>query len=71
MISYLPLAHIYEVCMEIDSFIKGCKIGYASAQTLFDQSPRLKKGQRSDCRALKPTIFAFVPVLFTVYFCII
>lgn len=61
-IGYLPLAHILEVCAELVVLYKGCRIGYSSAQTLFDRAPKIKKGSKGDCIALKPTLMACVPV---------
>ncbi|ETN80559.1 AMP-binding enzyme [Necator americanus] len=63
-IGYLPLAHILEVCAELVTLTKGVRIGYSSAQTLFDRAPKIKKGCRGDCYALKPTLMACVPVSF-------
>ena len=62
-IGYLPLAHILEVCAELVVISKGCRIGYSSAQTLFDRAPKIQKGTHGDCRALKPTLIACVPAI--------
>ncbi|KAK6765019.1 hypothetical protein RB195_025090 [Necator americanus] len=62
-IGYLPLAHILEVCAELVTLTKGVRIGYSSAQTLFDRAPKIKKGCRGDCYALKPTLMACVPAV--------
>ncbi|CAJ0609992.1 unnamed protein product [Cylicocyclus nassatus] len=62
-IGYLPLAHILEVCGELVTLSKGVRIGYSSAQTLFDRAPKIKKGTRGDCFALKPTLMACVPAV--------
>ncbi|KAE9415387.1 hypothetical protein Angca_008629 [Angiostrongylus cantonensis] len=62
-IGYLPLAHILEVCCELVTITKGVRIGYSSAQLLFDGAPKIQKGTRGDCYALKPTLIACVPVL--------
>uniref|UniRef100_A0A914DF01 long-chain-fatty-acid--CoA ligase n=1 Tax=Acrobeloides nanus TaxID=290746 RepID=A0A914DF01_9BILA len=62
-IGYLPLAHILEVCAEIVCLSKGCRIGYSSAQTLHDRAPKIQKGSKGDCRALKPTLIACVPAV--------
>lgn len=61
-IGYLPLAHILEVCAELVVISKGCRIGYSSAQTLFDRAAKIQKNSRGDCAALKPTLIACVPV---------
>ncbi|EYC42543.1 hypothetical protein Y032_0527g2962 [Ancylostoma ceylanicum] len=62
-IGYLPLAHILEVCGELVTLTKGVRVGYSSAQTLFDRAPKIKKGTRGDCYALKPTLMACVPAI--------
>ncbi|GMT36970.1 hypothetical protein PFISCL1PPCAC_28267, partial [Pristionchus fissidentatus] len=62
-IGYLPLAHILEVCAEIVCQTKGTRIGYSSAQTLFDRAPKIMKGTKGDCYALKPTLMACVPAV--------
>lgn len=62
-IGYLPLAHILEVCAELVVLGKGCRIGYSSAQTLFDRAPKIQKGSKGDCGALKPTLIACVPAV--------
>ncbi|KJH44498.1 CoA ligase 4 domain protein [Dictyocaulus viviparus] len=62
-IGYLPLAHILEVCGELVALTKGIRIGYSSAQSLFDRAPKIKKGSRGDCYALKPTLMACVPAV--------
>ncbi|KIH69359.1 AMP-binding enzyme [Ancylostoma duodenale] len=43
--------------------IQGVRVGYSSAQTLFDRAPKIKKGCRGDCYALKPTLMACVPAI--------
>ena len=50
------------MCAEIVCLSKGCRIGYSSAQTLHDRAPKIQKGSKGDCRALKPTLIACVPV---------
>lgn len=62
-IGYLPLAHILEVCAEMVVFTKGVRIGYSSAQTLFDRAPKILKGEHGDCWALQPTLMACVPAV--------
>lgn len=44
------------------AFLQGTRIGYSSAQTLFDRAPKIMKGTKGDCFALKPTLMACVPV---------
>ncbi|XP_048845160.1 fatty acid CoA ligase Acsl3-like isoform X2 [Brienomyrus brachyistius] len=60
-IGYLPLAHVLELSAEMVCVSHGCRIGYSSAQTLADQSSKIKKGSRGDTTALKPTLMAAVP----------
>ncbi|CEF59382.1 AMP-dependent synthetase/ligase domain-containing protein [Strongyloides ratti] len=62
-IGYLPLAHILEVCAELVVLSKGCRIGYSSAQTLFDRAPKIKKGTKGDTSVLRPTLMACVPAV--------
>lgn len=62
-IGYLPLAHILEVCAEMVVFTKGVRIGYSSAQTLFDRAPKIMKGEHGDCWVLQPTLMACVPAV--------
>ncbi|KAI1725442.1 AMP-binding enzyme domain-containing protein [Ditylenchus destructor] len=62
-IGYLPLAHILEICAELVCLSKGCRIGYSSAQTLFDRAPKIQKGAKGDCGELKPTLIACVPAI--------
>uniref|UniRef100_A0A1I7WBA2 Transposase n=1 Tax=Heterorhabditis bacteriophora TaxID=37862 RepID=A0A1I7WBA2_HETBA len=44
-------------------YMQGVRIGYSSAQTLFDRAPKIKKGTKGDCYALKPTLMACVPAV--------
>uniref|UniRef100_UPI00358FAF28 long-chain-fatty-acid--CoA ligase 4-like n=2 Tax=Myxine glutinosa TaxID=7769 RepID=UPI00358FAF28 len=60
-IGYLPLAHVLELCAEMFVLSRGCRIGYSSAQTLTDQSTRIKRGSQGDVTVLKPTLMAAVP----------
>lgn len=62
-IGYLPLAHILEVCAELIVLSKGTRIGYSSAQTLFDRAPKIRPKTKGDCAALKPTLIACVPAV--------
>ncbi|XP_070692720.1 long-chain-fatty-acid--CoA ligase 4 [Pempheris klunzingeri] len=60
-IAYLPLAHVLEMTAEISCVTYGCRIGYSSAQTLSDQSTKIKKGSKGDCSVLRPSLMAAVP----------
>ncbi|KAI6234042.1 AMP-binding domain-containing protein [Aphelenchoides fujianensis] len=62
-IGYLPLAHIFELCAELILLAKGARIGYSSAQTLFDRAPKIKKGTKGDCAMLQPTLMTCVPAV--------
>ncbi|KAJ1364156.1 Siroheme synthase [Parelaphostrongylus tenuis] len=62
-IGYLPLAHMLELCAELVTTTKGVRIGYSSPQLLFDRAPKIRKGTRGDCYALKPTLIACVPAV--------
>lgn len=42
---------------------RGTRIGYSSAQTLFDRAPKIQKGSKGDCAALQPTLMACVPAV--------
>ena len=48
LISYLPLAHVLELCSEITCLFSGCAIGYSSPQTMADTSTAIKKSQKGD-----------------------
>ncbi|CEF65279.1 AMP-dependent synthetase/ligase domain-containing protein [Strongyloides ratti] len=60
---YLPLAHIFELTVELRCISHGIKIGYCSPQTLIDGAPRLYKYSLCDLKALKPTTMAVVPAV--------
>ncbi|KAI5310600.1 long-chain fatty acid-CoA ligase [Ascosphaera atra] len=59
-ISYLPLAHIFELMVETSAFIWGTKLGYGNPRTLTSQSVRNCKG---DLEELRPTIMVGVPAV--------
>ncbi|KAL8929882.1 MAG: hypothetical protein Q9208_001026 [Pyrenodesmia sp. 3 TL-2023] len=58
LITYLPLAHIFEFMFENASIFWGCTMGYGSAKTLTDTSVRNCKG---DIREFAPTVMVGVP----------
>ena len=60
---YLPLAHIFELTMEIVVLLMGIRVGYSSPLTLTDASPGVKKGQQGDAQVLKPTAMCTVPLV--------
>lgn len=53
-LSYLPLPHVFERCMQISLLTQGCKIGFYQGDTL---------KILEDLTALRPTIFPSVPRL--------
>lgn len=57
IIAFLPLAHIFELIIELTTFWWGCCLGYANSKTLSDGSLRNCK---SDMVELKPTIMVGV-----------
>ncbi len=62
-IAYLPLAHLYELGLELFCLSLGMSIGYATPLTLTDKSTGIKKGCRGDATLLKPTLMAAVPLV--------
>jgi len=62
-LAYLPLAHVLELAAEHAILTLGACIGYGSALTLTDQSPKLQKGTKGDAPTLRPTIIAAVPAI--------
>lgn len=62
-VAYLPLAHIFELCVEVGCLINGIRVAYSTPQTISDTATAIKKGQKGDLRVLKPTIMAAVPVV--------
>jgi len=61
--AYLPLAHIFEFCIESVMLYHGVKFGFATPQTLTDKSPGLAPGQKGDLGLLKPTVMIIVPLI--------
>lgn len=66
-ISYLPLAHVLELAVELSVLAFGARIGYSSPLTLTDMSTKVKKGTQGDVTVLKPTLMAAVPVSTAVF----
>ena len=63
-IGYLPLAHVFELTIEISLLIIGIPIGFSNPQSLTDTSTRIKKGACvGDISALKPTLMCAVPTV--------
>jgi long-subunit acyl-CoA synthetase (AMP-forming) len=63
MLGYLPLAHIFELFVEIHIYHVGGTIGYGSPHTLIDSSVKLAAGQTGDAPTLKPTLMIFAPAV--------
>lgn len=60
LLTYLPLAHIFEFVFENASLYWGSVMGYGNPKTLTDASMRNCKG---DIRELKPTLMVGVPAV--------
>lgn len=63
-LAYLPLAHIFELFIEVTLASLGVQIGYGSPHTLTDTGVKLKRPESvGDAPALKPTIMIFAPAV--------
>lgn len=62
-LSYLPSAHIFELCMELFVLSVGASIGFGSPFTAFKMSPGLMKGTRGDAEVLNPSFTIAVPLV--------
>jgi len=65
-LSYLPLAHIMELAVEITLNHLGCCLGYGTPHTLTPTSVKMKQTtppQQGDAMALKPTVMVFAPAV--------
>ena len=60
---YLPLAHIFELCLEFIMLSLGIPIGYSSPHTLTDNSLKIVKGHKGDISILQPTVIIAVPLI--------
>ncbi len=61
----LPLAHIFELIMEMLGLITGTRMGYSSPYTVIDCSIRIKSGQMGDASKIRPTVMVLVPIVLT------
>lgn len=61
--AYLPLAHIFEFCLESMMLYHGVRFGFANPQTLTNSSPGLYPGESGDVAILKPTVIIMVPLV--------
>ena len=62
-IGYLPLAHIFELTMELCVILMGVRVGYSGPNTLIDSSSMIKVGNKGDASVLRPTTMVAVPVI--------
>jgi len=62
-ISYLPLAHAFEIASECFFFVMGTPVGYSSPHTMTDKSTAIMPGCKGDASLLKPTIMCAVPLM--------
>lgn len=62
-LGYLPLAHIFELTLEMLMLLIGVKVGYSGPNTLTDSGTMIRKGQKGDMRVLQPTAMVAVPVI--------
>ncbi|OQR74849.1 long-chain-fatty-acid--CoA ligase 4-like [Tropilaelaps mercedesae] len=62
-IAYLPLAHIFEISVELTCIAKGMKIGYSSPFTITDNSTAIPRGGRGDATLLQPHLMLAVPLV--------
>lgn len=63
LLGFLPLAHSFELLMESTAMLVGVPIGYSTALTLIDSSPKIATGQVGDAKVLRPTAMAMVPLI--------
>lgn len=61
--AYLPLAHIFEFCIESVMLYNGVRYGFGTPHTLTDKSPGLVPGEKGDLTLLKPTVMIIVPLI--------
>lgn len=61
--AYLPLAHIFEFCIESMMLYHGVRFGFATPHTLTDKSPGLVPGETGDLNILQPTVMIIVPLI--------
>lgn len=65
-LAYLPLAHIFELFVEVLCYASGAQLGYGSPHTLTPSGVKLKQlnpKQRGDAQVLGPTIMIFAPAV--------
>lgn len=62
-IAFLPLAHVLEFVGESVVQLMGVPIGFSSAMTLLDISPKVMTGCKGDASVIKPTVSPMVPLI--------
>mmetsp|Transcript_139191 Transcript_139191/g.242249 ORF Transcript_139191/g.242249 Transcript_139191/m.242249 type:complete len:690 (-) Transcript_139191:41-2110(-) len=63
-LAYLPLAHIFELCIECVILSVGASLGYGNPHTLTDSGVKLKRPESmGDAPCLQPTIMIFAPAV--------
>nr|XP_037274408.1 long-chain-fatty-acid--CoA ligase 4-like [Rhipicephalus microplus]XP_037274409.1 long-chain-fatty-acid--CoA ligase 4-like [Rhipicephalus microplus]XP_037274410.1 long-chain-fatty-acid--CoA ligase 4-like [Rhipicephalus microplus] len=62
-VSYLPLAHMFELIAELHLFGVGARMGFSSPLTLTDNATALARGCPGDVTLLRPTQIATVPLI--------
>ena len=62
-LAFLPLAHIFEMVVEIVCIHLGVKIGYSAPTTFITKMPRIMRGTKGDAEVLKPTLVVVVPTI--------
>lgn len=63
-LAYLPLAHIFELCVECVILCSGASLGYGNPHTLTDTGVKLKRPESmGDAPCLQPTIMIFAPAV--------
>ncbi|KAH9425971.1 Long-chain-fatty-acid--CoA ligase 4 [Dermatophagoides pteronyssinus] len=62
-VSYLPMAHVLELTLELFFCFGGVRLGYASPFTLTISAPGLARGQKPDIKLLRLTVICIVPLV--------
>ncbi len=62
-LAFLPLAHIFELVIELVVLGLGLRIGFSSPTTFITGAPRLQKGEEGDAAVLKPSTVCVVPAI--------
>ena len=65
-IAYLPLAHIFELFVEVHMYAMGAQVGYGNPHTLTPSGVKLKQTkpkQAGDAMVVRPTLMIFAPAV--------